>query len=382
MGFLLDENGKISDDDAIYEKLDKWHDDDDFDSIISAVLDVPREQWSNTFHFRLISAYNNKKDFAAATEELIKIRPLCETPRDLAKFHYMNGYMNFMSDREMLAFSYYKLGLEADPQNTSGLDLEKECRECLDYIEEDLAELHSVSAEAAEKIKARCEENPDKLEVSEPVFALLLGYLFSLRVLSGMKSGISIDNFFKEFEGEEREACLKCLDETYKITSRETLTEFVRKGRYCNLAMMANDSMATLSGNPRFDTNILDQTGKQVFENTVTFVSAFAEYLPKAGVLAWDINERNGLLRYSYACGILTREEYIEGMIALSELAKENFGSAEEYVRSLIFGCALYAFDTDRWNIRGAVDFLKKMMDIMLHSILPDTKWKKPEKRG
>ena len=380
--FKLDENGKIADTEPLYDKLDKLHEGDDFDGVISAVLEVPREQWSNRLWFRLISAYNNKKDFAAAAAELEKIRPLCESPQDLARFYYMNGYMHFMNDREMLAFSLYKLGLEADPKNVSGLDLEAECRECLDYIEEDLSELHSVSAEAVEKIKERCAKNSDKLETDEPTFAMWLGFLFSLRVLRGMKRNIGGGNIFFEFEGEEREAALKCLAENYSITSRETMMEFIRNDRYCNLSFMVNDVMASLAGTPRFDIDILNAEGRQVYENTVVFVRPFAEFLPAAGVLAWDINEKNGLVRYAYSCGILGREDYIAAMQALSDAAKEHFSSAEEYITSLIFGCAVYAFDVDHWNIRGAVGFVKTMLDLLLSSSLPNLEWKKPEKRG
>lgn len=372
----------LNDLDPIYEKLDRWHDSESFDKIIYTILEIPREEWSNKLHFRLISAYNNKKDFTSALEELVRVRPNCRSPQDFARFYYMNGYMNFMCDREMLALSFYKLGMEADPENTSGLDLEKECRECMDYIEEDLSELHDTAAEIVEKLAKRCAGRSDRLDSDEPSFAVWLGYLFSVRVLPGMKRCIGVDNVFTEFESEEREAVLKCLAEKYHITSRETLMEFIRNDRYCNLTVMVNDALADISGSPRFDVNILDVTGKQVYENTVVFVRPIAEFIPKAGVLAWDINERNGLVRYAYSCGLLSREELVPALEAMSQSAKENFTSAEEYIRSLIFGCAVYAFDADRWNIRGAVDFFKTMSDLLINSRLPDLEWKKPEKRG
>ena len=87
----LDENGKISDDDKLYESLDKWFDDDEFAKIVEAVLGVPEEQWSVKLRFRLISAYNNLKEFAKSREQLIKIQPECKKPDELARFFYMNG---------------------------------------------------------------------------------------------------------------------------------------------------------------------------------------------------------------------------------------------------------------------------------------------------
>lgn len=378
--FALDENGRISDSDTIYDRLDEWHDNEDFDSIISAVLAVPREKWSNKLHFRLISAYNNKKDFDSAAKELEEIHNSCESPQDLAKFYYMNGYIYFMTDREMLALSLYKLGLEADPKNTSGLDLEAECRECLEYIDEDLNALHAASADAADKIAARGRQNPDKIDAADPDFMLQLGFLFAVRILPGMTHGIGIGDFFKKFEGEECEAVLKYLSEKFGITDRASLLEVIGKDRYCNLGMMVDDIMARLAGKPSFDPDILDRAGKEAFDNSTFFVRPFAEFLPHAGVLAWDINEKMGLTRYAYSCGLLSREDYSAAMLALTDTAKERFSSAEEYLRSLLFGCAMYAFDVDCWNIAGATEFMQKMLELLLNSDLPDMEWKKPRK--
>lgn len=375
--FALDENGRISDSDPIYDKLDEWHDSEDFDSIIGAVLAVPRDKWSNRLHFRLISAYNNKRDFDSAVKELEEIHNNCESPQDLAKFYYMNGYIYFMTDKEMLALSMYKLGLEADPSNTSELDLENECRECLEYINQDLDALHAESAEAVKMIAERCAEISDKTAVDERGFALGLGSLFSVRVLPGMTRGIGGEDLFKKFEGEERETVLKCLSENYGITDRASLLEFISKNRYCNLGMMVNDIMARLMGKPSFDPDILDKEGREAFDNVTYFVRTFAEFLPRAGVLAWDINEKIGLARYAYSCDLLSDEDYSAAMMALTDTAKERFASSEEYILSLIFGCALYAFDIDCWNIGGATEFMKRMLVQLLHGDLPDMEWKK-----
>lgn len=378
--FTLDENGKISDSDPIYQKLDKQYDAGDYDGIIAAVLGVPREKWSNTLHFRLISAYNNKKDFEDSLNELKSIRPACETPVDLAKFYYMSGYVYFMTDKEMLALSLYKLGLEADPQNVSELDLENECNDCLEYINEDLNALHAASGDAVKKIAARCAEKPDKIDVADPDFVLQLGFLFAVRILPGMTRGLGMDVFDLKFEGEERETVLRCLAEFYHTTDNASFMEYIKNDRYCNLSSMVDDIMARLMGKPSFDPDILDRAGKEAFDNSTFFVRPFAEFLPKAGILAWDINEKMGLARYAYSCDLLGYDDYKAAMLALSDVAKANFSSSEEYLRSLVFGCAMYAFDVGEWNIGGAVEFLNRMLELLLQSDLPDIKWKKPEK--
>lgn len=377
---ILDENGLIADSDPLYEKLDDWLDNEAYSRTIDTILEIPRDKWSNKLHFRLISAYSNKKEFNAAMEELGKLRPRCETPQDLARFYYMNGYIYFMSDREMLALSMYKLGIAEDPLNTSGLDLENECRDCLGYIEEDLRALHAAGADAVKKLAMRCMARPDKIDVADPDFELQLGWLFSKRILPGMTHCIDVDNYYKKYGGEEREAVLKMLAETYNITGRESLLEHIRNDRYCNLSIMVSDVLASMTGKPTFDPDILDDAGREAFENMKYFVRPFAEYLPRAGVLAWDINEKMGLVRYAHSCGMLTRDDYTGLMRALAELTKQSFASAEEYLRSLLFGCAVFAFDTDLWNISGSIVFLNNMLDLLPGCDLPDMKWKKPEK--
>ncbi len=379
--FVLDEKGRISDSDPVYDKLDEWHDNEDFNSIISAILAVPREMWSNKLHFRLISAYNNKKDFDSAAKELEEIHTCCESPQDLAKFYYMNGYIYFMTDREMLALSLYKLGLEADPENTSGLNLEAECRECLEYIDEDLNALHAASADASARIAARCGNVSEKFDAADPDFMLHLNFLFAVRILPGMTHGIGLGDLFQKFAGEERTAVLRYLSGKFGITDRASLLESISKDRYCNLGMMVDDIMARLAGKPSFDADILDKAGREAFDNATFFVRPFAEFLPRAGVLAWDINEKMGLARYAYSCDLLSREDYFAAMMALTDTAKERFSSVEEYLRSLVFGCAMYAFDVDCWNIAGATQFMQKMLEMLLNSDLPDMEWKKTEGR-
>lgn len=378
--FKLDENGRVCDDDPIYKDLDEWYDNGSYDKIAAAVLAVPRGQWSIELHFRLISAYNNLKDFEKALSELDKIRPECKSPRDLARFYYMSGYMYFMTDKEMLALSLYKLGLGEDPRNEFGLDLEAECRECLSYIDEDLEGLHAACSFAAAQINDRCAENSVKIDAGEPDFILQLCFLFSKRILPGMERGLDVDDFFKKYEGAELDAVRGYFTERLGIRDRESLLEFVQRDRYCNLSVIADDALAAAAGRPTFDPDILDEAGKEAFDNTKFFVRTFAEFLPRAGVLAWDIDEKMGLSRYAFSCGILGNDEYAGVMTGLAELAKEKFSSAAEYLRSLVFGCALYMFDADCWNINGATRFMNKMLELLLGSDLPDMEWKEPEK--
>ena len=134
MKIILDKNGKIIPDSELFKQLDEWHDKDEYTKIVEAVLSVPRENWSNKLWFRLISAYNNLKKFGKALEELEKIAPLCDNPADKSRYYYMHGYIDYYNDYDYFAVAAYKSGLEADPYNSVGLNLQNEIEDCRKYI--------------------------------------------------------------------------------------------------------------------------------------------------------------------------------------------------------------------------------------------------------
>ncbi|MDE6724126.1 MAG: hypothetical protein K2J79_00830, partial [Ruminiclostridium sp.] len=174
-----DNTGIIKDDDAIYEKLDKWYDDKEYNKIADAVLDIPFERWSNRLWFRLISAYNNLKQFDKAGLELQKMKSRCESPADIAHWYYMNGYIQFMNNRMFSALHLYEDGLAADPEDTDELDLQQEIDDCWVQIKKDLKILHDISDNIVKDIKLNCSEkaDSDKIKLSDEQFTLELGFL-------------------------------------------------------------------------------------------------------------------------------------------------------------------------------------------------------------
>ena len=63
---ILDENGKVSPESPLFAQLDEWHDKDEYQKIVEAVLAVPHENWSNKLWFKLIAAYNNLEQYVKA----------------------------------------------------------------------------------------------------------------------------------------------------------------------------------------------------------------------------------------------------------------------------------------------------------------------------
>ena len=125
----------ISDSDKIYEKLDQWYNEKEYDKIAAAVMDIPREHWSNKLWFRLISAYNNLKQFGKASEELDAIYPRCDNPVDISHWHYMRGYILYVNRKHLMAIHCFEDGLEADPNDSLGFELDKEIEDARVNIE-------------------------------------------------------------------------------------------------------------------------------------------------------------------------------------------------------------------------------------------------------
>lgn len=373
--FKEDENGKILDSDELFNKIDDQIDNDEYDAVVSEILSIPREKWSNKLWFKLICAYNNQKAFDKSEEELDKIEALCDTSVDRAKYHYMRGYICYMNDREILAREHYSDAAKADPEYAGSIDLDSEIKECGDIIAGDLESLHALFGKVCADIKKRCSEKREKIKISDEEFQMRLGFFPGIRKLPGFEHPIGFGDYFSKYEGSEIAKCRQWFENFYGVTDEKSFFDHIQSYGGCNISPMAGDVTAFLSGKPNFDVNDLTEGGRFAFENTVMFVRAFAEYLPKAGVLAWDIGEKIGFARHAYRCGLIGNTEYCRGMLALSDAAKKNFSSWNEYMRSLICGAALFVFNIDQWSISSAKSFVSNMAPLLLMSDLADVNW-------
>lgn len=376
-----DKRGKIIDSDKLFDKLNDQIDNGEFGAAVSQILAIPREKWSNKLRFLLICAYNNLRDFTHAERELDEVAELSEEPNDVARCHYSRGYLCFMRDREIMARAHYRKAIDTDPEYAKEIDLEEDIAECTKLISEDLSGFHALSENVTSEIKKRCASVGRKTDISDELFQIMLGFFPGIRKVPGFEHSIGFRDYFTVYNAEEKKKCRQWLESMYGITDLESFFRYIQTDVGCNNSRMFYDVAAYITGKPNFDVNDLDFNGKFAFENAVMLISTFIGYLPKAGVLAWDLGEKIGFARHAYACGIINRAEYCNGMLTLSDTAKRNFSSWEEYMISLIFGAALYMYVTDEWSISSAAGFVSNLTPIMIKSDLADVRWYKPESR-
>lgn len=379
--FKEDENGRIHDSDAIFDKIDEQLDNDEYDAVVSKILAIPRKKWSNKLRFKLICAYNNRRDFEKSDAELDEIAPLCETDEDKARYQYMRGYICYMTDREIMARAHYGNALKIAPEYARSIELEDEIAECSELIEKDFSAMRAMFAKMLGDLTTRCEK-PDKASITDEQFQLRLGFFPSIRKIPGFEHSIGLENYFMKYDDGDKQMCLRWFERFYGITNEETFFDFIQNDFGSNVSRMANDVIAYLVGKPNFDTAQLNDAGRLSFDSCVEFVKSFGNFIPKAGVLAWDLGEKIGFARHAYYAGIIGNFDYCKGLLTLSDTAAANFSSWNEYMRSLLCGAALYMFNIDGFSVSGAMEFTKNMYKFLMNSDLPDVEWKKLEDRG
>lgn len=367
--FILDENGLISDDDPIYEKLDEWHENDEYDNILEAIYAIPREMWSNKLWFRVISALNNKKEFDKSREELDKILERCEAPLDKGSAYYMLGYIYFMQDKEIKALDCYRCAMKEDPEK----DLQSECEECQKYIDEGFSKLDEEINDIVKLIDSYLNDVPkkDKIKPTENEFAITIGLVPSLRTF--INRCIGIDDIFEKYDEDEKKVVREWFLKKCNVKDIKTLTaaynsQLSTNGKY-------KDIVAYISGKPNFDINDFDSDTRLVWDSCMRFCEKMINKTPDGGLIAWDISEKMGILRHAYACDIITDSEYILAVMELTDEIKKEYSSWKEYLTGYIFGAGMFMFFSNELNISQTVEFMCNITTIILSSAISQYKW-------
>lgn len=335
-------------------------------------------------YFQQIGIYCNSGDYEKAREELDKIEPHCKTPADKARLHYSRGYLNYATVSQLSALLEYRRGLRVDPSDS--LKLKKDCKCAEKLIKKEYAELARVATDIANMIDLRFHEIPEgnKTEVDEQTFQLFLGFHQSIRppridnsILGFPQKDIFLGfkEYYAKLTGEKQETAKRFLQEVHHITDRESFLTCIHNNPNMQINDYLRDAMAYIKNKPEFDADTLDEDEKLCFLAKVEFVKAWIEYLPEAGVSAWDLSTRMGLARVAFACDIINEDDYCSIMNALTGELKGGLSSFEEFVRSFVFGSALFFFKVKSMNINQATDFMFSIFGYLDMSNLRNIKW-------
>lgn len=124
---LLSEN-TIADDDAIYESLDKWYDDNKHYYISEAIKLIPEKKWSRKLIIEYVCACNNTNAPEKAIECLKKFNSF---GNESAVWHYLYGYALCMLKQYEDAIAEFKNSLKIDPDRESSKEMLEKCQQIL-----------------------------------------------------------------------------------------------------------------------------------------------------------------------------------------------------------------------------------------------------------
>lgn len=334
--------------------------------------------------FEQIGTYCNSGDYEKAREELDKIEPHCKTPADKARLHYSRGYLNYATVSQLMALLEYRRGLRED--SSDSLKLKKDCKYVEKMIKKEYDELARVAENIANMINLRFHEIPEgnKTEVDEQTFQLFLGFHQNIRppridnsILGFPQKDIFLGfkDYYAKLTGEKQETAKRFLQEVHHITDCESFLTWIHSNPNMQINDYLRDAMAYIKDKPEFDVDTLDEDEKLCFLAKVEFVKSFADYLPEAGVIAWDLSARMGLARVAFACDLINEDDYCSIMNALTRELKGGLSSFVEFARSFVFGSALFFFKVKSMNINKAADFMFSIFGYLDMSNLRNIKW-------
>lgn len=358
---------KIADDDKLYELLDQWHDEDEYDNILEKIFEIPRQQWSNKLWFRVISAYNNKEQFGDASKELQQMRPFCVEPGDIAKWYYMYAYMFYANDKEVLASWYLKEGLKHNAGHEACLELKEECDEYIERHMDIVKEMLERAAECIEKRQIEVLEKDELKACAGGEFAALLSFPACLRMVPGIPKCMGLDIFYKCETEEAKEETREFLKQYFGIVDTESVKQ--AWGRYRSASDYV-DFTGFWDGKPSFDIRQLNEDGLSAFESAKFFAELFRNYVKDTGLYAVDISERMTLLRMAFACDILSNTDYCSAMLVLEDIAKEHYHSWKEYAIAAFCGNAYTVYSDTHMDLKQTVQYMNKIL-----SVLPYMDW-------
>ena len=181
-------------------------------------------------------------------------------------------------------------------------------------------------------------------------FALLLSGIATCRKAPGIPVHMGYENLYRCQDDKDAEELKAHLFRLYGIHDRESLEEACMK-QYTS-GKEYEQFMTFWCGAPLFDLKELGEEGRMAFEERIDRASMFRPYLEERGFYAWDINERIGLGRKAFACGMITEEEFFGIFDYQIAKAQVFYHSFKEYAISCICGAVYFVPENNEDLVR------------------------------
>ncbi|MBO4494243.1 MAG: DUF2185 domain-containing protein [Clostridiales bacterium] len=355
----------IPDDDPIYKDLDQWHDDDEYEKILTKVEEIPFERRSNKLWFRKISALNNLKRFDDARREIDLLIRRCKTPQDQGKIFYMLGYIYDNTDCEFKAIECYRAALEFDPSREGTDEL---VSDSLSYAKKDMARAKEELGTFFDSMNKALAAETDLKVIDKPAIYTYFAVVSSSFMSTPFGIHLYPGDAYATCDENAKNKIRETLKERSNLTDLRSLQEYF--GNHRNKQKI-EDALKYMRGEIDISLEELNARSRTLLDATVLFLENMKEYIPEAHVEAWDYCDMLGLARLMYAADLLSREEMDDTYRFVFDECTKLFSSWEEYTRSVVLGAFYHMMvNESKYNIRSARRFAITAGGLCKHTFL------------
>ncbi|MCM1159623.1 MAG: DUF2185 domain-containing protein [Roseburia sp.] len=215
------------------------------------------------------------------------------------------------------------------------------------------------------------------LEIDEKQFILLLGGISACRKIPGILGHMGYESLYVCERQEDAAAVADHLDRMYGIRDKEGILHTCRRLFSSDEDYVQFESF--WKGKPVFDIKRLNPQGRETFETCRDYAKLFEPLVKEGGFFAWDCNERIGLCRAAYACGMLEEDEFWQLTVPLAREAECRYDSWAEYAMSCLCGAIYFMFCQSAMKEEACRSFYEINRNLVSHLLREQGAWERNE---
>ena len=340
------------DNDAILNQIEQLNKEGKYEQIIETIAAVPEDKVSNKLWFKKIDAFNKLGHFKEARKEIGLLSKRCSEPEDDAMLFYLMGYTFEHSGHEHKAVECYSRTKEFNPEfeNIQGL-----IDNCKAAVKKELENTKETFAKLFSEIDSAIKDAKEQKDLEYPEALIYASLISSSFIPSGLGMELPVDNpFFKCEDKELNEKIKFYLDKKYGVTDLKSLQQWFGNNRLAPTIQGVRNAVAKNIPMP-----VEKMSAKDIsyFESIMLSLNSLEEFLPEAGVAAWDYNEVIALARLSYATGLISNSEFCETTLFFIDECTRNFSSWSEFAHSVMIGGYFNCLFETQYDIKNATMF-------------------------
>lgn len=222
---------------------------------------------------------------------------------------------------------------------------------------------------------------PTAFYVDEEMFTLLLSGISTCRVMPGIPEHMDYERMYVCDTPENAALAQAHLHEKYGVVDMKTLTSAADEMFH---AQEEYEQFETFwSGRPLFQANELPLREREFFQTCKDYAERLRPFVSHRGFFAWDCNEKIGLYRKAYACGIIDDEQFWKLAVPLAERALAMYDDWKSYAVSCLCGAAYFMYCAQDGNddVLRFVDINRSLLEHLMEEsgVWGRYRWYQPE---